>query len=122
MLKKLPVVCFPLLLAVGGCAQSVNVSGTWTAKTTSQLGQARQRITFKQDGDRFMGEMITSEGRKEIIRDGKINGDEIEFRVVRKRATGETVLVLYRGKLTGNQMAGSFVGWSGRTVNWSATQ
>jgi hypothetical protein len=67
-------VLFPVLMAVGSLAQSIEISGAWTAKTTSALGTARQSLTFKQAGDRFTGEMITSQGKTEAIKDGKING------------------------------------------------
>ena len=114
-------VLFPLLIAPGSSVQTIDISGTWNAQTTSVLGTARQSITFKQASDRFTGQMITSEGKRELITDGKITGDQVQFNVMRQRADGQTVLVLYRGKITGKQMAGTFVGWSGRTVNWIAT-
>ena len=101
-------------------AQKANLSGTWKAKTTSAQGTAEQTITFQQTGDTFTGEMTTSQGARQAIKDGKIKGDEIEFNVERMRPNGETSSVAYKGKLKGDEISGTFVGQTGRTVEWTA--
>jgi hypothetical protein len=103
-------------------AQNANLSGTWKARTTSAQGSAEQTINFAQKGNTFTGEMTTSQGAKETIKDGKINGDTIEFAVERKRPSGETADVAYKGKLNGNEITGTFTGATGRSVEWSATR
>jgi len=109
-----------LALATWALAQNADLSGTWKAKTTSAQGSAEQTITFQQTGNSFTGEMITSQGAKEVIKDGKISGDEIEFTVERKRPTGETADVPYKGKIKGDEIAGTFTGATGRSVEWTA--
>ncbi|MBI2815570.1 MAG: hypothetical protein HYX72_01390 [Acidobacteria bacterium] len=109
-----------LVLATGALAQNADLSGTWRAKTTSAQGSAEQTITFKQTGNSFTGEMITSQGSKEVIKDGKVDGDQIEFTVERKRPTGETADVPYKGKINGDEVSGTFTGATGRSVEWTA--
>jgi hypothetical protein len=103
-------------------AASANISGNWKAKTVSAQGSAEQTITFNQNGDAFTGEMTTSQGTKESVKDGKVIGDDIEFNVERKRPNGEVSMVAYKGKVTGNQIAGTFVGATGRNIEWTATK
>lgn len=116
----LVVLAATLIAASGAIAQTVNISGTWKAKTTSAQGSAEQSITFKQAGNSFTGEMVTSQGAKEAIQDGKINGDEIEFNVERKRPSGETASIPYKGKVKGDEISGTFTGATGRSVEWTA--
>jgi hypothetical protein len=111
-----------LLCGTSGCARSADISGTWNAKTTSSQGVSEQTITFTQAGNTFGGQMITSQGAVEPVQDGKIAGQQMEFVVVRKRANGKTDMVPYKGRVTGDEIVGTFVGASGRTVTWSATQ
>jgi len=109
-----------LLIAAGAMAQKVDLSGTWKAKTTSARGTAEQTMSLKQKGNTFTGEMTTSQGTKEAIRDGTVNGDEIELGVERKQPDGKTAIVPYKGKVSGDEIKGTFTGASGREVEWSA--
>lgn len=111
-----------LLMASWGLAQAVNLTGTWKAKTISPRGTAEQTITFKQTGDRFTGEMLTSQGAKEAIQDGVVQGDEIAFAVERKQPSGETSRVPYKGKVKGDEITGTFTGASGNDVQWTAAR
>jgi hypothetical protein len=123
-MKSFKTVSFLVLLstAAWSAAQNVNLNGTWKAQTTSAQGSAQQTITFQQTGDTFTGEMTTSAGAKEPIKDGKISGDEISFTVERTRPTGEKADVAYKGKITGDEIKGTFTGATGRAVEWSATR
>ena len=119
-LQRCAMSVFLLLMANWAMAQKVELTGTWKAEVNSPQGKSEQTITFKQAGNSLTGEMITSQGTKEAIKDGKVTGDEIEFAVERKRPTGETALVPYKGKVTGDQITGTFTGGSGRTLEWTA--
>src|SRR5436305_1049250 len=85
------------LVAGFALAQDAKLNGTWNAKTVSPRGTAEQTITIKQTGKTFTGEMTTSQGTKETIKDGKINGDQIEFNVERKQPSGDAAMVPYKG-------------------------
>lgn len=120
--KEMTVAILALLAAAWAFAGNVDISGTWQVKTTSPLGTAQQIITFQQSGDSFSGVMLASDGTKQPIKDGKVNGDEIEFNVLRKRPTGEISTVPYKGKVKGKAITGTFVGATGRNVDWTATR
>ena len=111
---------FLLLLASWAVAQTVDITGTWKAQTKSARGTAEQTITFQQSGNSFTGEMITSQGGKEAIQNGKVNGDAIEFSVERQQPTGATTVVAYKGTVKGDEITGTFLGASGNTVEWTA--
>jgi hypothetical protein len=121
-LKIFAIGAVALLMAGWAVAEDNPLSGTWTAKTVSARGSAEQTITFKQSGDSFTGVMITSQGDMEPIKDGKIKGDELEFNVERKQPSGETSKVAYKGKLNRDQITGTFVGATGRSVDWTAAR
>jgi hypothetical protein len=108
------------LLTSFGLAQDAKLNGTWNAKTVSPRGTAEQTITIKQTGKTFTGEMTTSQGIKEAIKDGKISGDQIEFNVERKQPSGDTATVPYKGTVKGDEITGTFTGASGRDVDWTA--
>ena len=109
-----------ILTASWALAQSVNISGTWNAKTVSARGSSEQTITFSQSGDSFTGEMMNSAGVKEAITGGRISGNAIEFNVERKQASGDVSKVAYKGTVNDDEMSGTFTGASGATVNWTA--
>jgi hypothetical protein len=111
-----------LLATSWAAAQAVDLSGTWKAKTVSPRGTAEQTVTFHQTGDTFTGEMINSAGAKETISGGKVSGNQIEFVVERKQASGEVAKVPYKGTVNGNEITGTFTGATGATVNWTATK
>ena len=111
-----------ILAASWALAQGVDISGTWNAKTVSARGTAEQTITFSQSGDSFTGEMVNSAGAKEPITDGRVSGNDIEFNVERKQATGDVSKVAYKGTVKGDEITGTFTGASGATINWTATK
>ncbi len=108
-----------LLAAAFAMAQSVNLTGTWKTQTKSARGSSEQTMTLKQTGNTFTGEMVTAQGDKQPIKDGKVTGNDIEFNVERKQPTGETSNVLYKGKVTGDDITGTFKGASGADVEWT---
>jgi hypothetical protein len=121
---KLKSAIFTLVLLAGSLAvaQSVDLNGTWKAKTVSARGTAEQTINFKQAGNTFTGDITNSAGVKENIKDGKVSGNDIEFNVERKQASGDMANVAYKGTVKGNEITGTFTGASGATVNWTATK
>lgn len=120
--SRIVVAIIATLVASFALAQDAKLGGTWNAKTVSPRGTTEQTITIKQTGKTFTGEMTTSQGTKEAIKDGKVNGNQIEFNVERKQANGEMAMVLYKGTVKGDEITGTFIGASGREVEWTATR
>ena len=97
MKLKLAIVFVVLLSASLAVAQSVNLTGTWKAKTVSARGSSEQTIDFKQAGASFTGEMTNAQGVKETIKDGKVTGNDISFSISRKQASGNMADVVLQG-------------------------
>jgi hypothetical protein len=84
-------------------ASAADVSGTWTAEVPGRGGQTRtQTFTFKVDGNTLTGTVSGPRGETPIS-DGKINGDEISFSVVRE-FNGNTFRMNYTGKVSGDEI------------------
>ena len=89
------------LLAVA--ASAADIDGKWKAEFNTPDGQTRTTtFTFKADGDKLTG---TVSGRQADtpISEGKINGDEISFAVVRNMG-GEERKMQYKGKIAGDEL------------------
>jgi hypothetical protein len=89
------------LFAVAAFAADVN--GKWTYEMTTPNGDKRQgALNLKAEGDKLTGTVSGMRGETPIS-DGKINGDDISFAVVRSR-DGQEFKMLYKGKVVGDQL------------------
>jgi hypothetical protein len=80
-------------------ALAADVTGKWKAESTGPDGQVRTtNFTFKAEGEKLTGTVSGRQGDTEIS-EGKINGDEISFVVVR----GERKMQ-YKGKVAGDEI------------------
>ena len=118
--SKPAMILLILLLAGWAAAQGTNLTGTWKAQTKSPQGTSEQTIILKQTGSSFTGEMITSQGSKEAIKGGTVKEDAFEFIVERPRPGGATAQVVYKGKVKGDEITGTFTGATGREIEWTA--
>ena len=76
-----------------------DLTGRWVAATRTPDGQTRETvIALKSDGDRITGYMSSPQGDT-AISEGKVNGDEISFVIVREMG-GEERKIQYTGKVT----------------------
>jgi hypothetical protein len=86
-------------LTLFAAAWAADAAGQWKA----QAQGADITITFKVDGNTLTGTLDNSMAGPTDIKEGKIEGDEISFYVVRK--TGETEMkVTWKGKLAGDEI------------------
>jgi opacity protein-like surface antigen len=83
-MKKLLCVCAGLLMALSAAtALAADVSGTWTADSTTPNGDSFQlTFTLKQDGAKLTGTVQGSQGDAIDISNGKVDGDKISFDVL----------------------------------------
>jgi len=96
---KLRLALLAGLLAVAAFA--ADVTGKWTAETPGRGGRAMQQtITLKADGNTLTGTM-SGRGGETAISDGKIDGDNISFSVVRE-FQGNSMKMNYTGKVSGD--------------------
>ncbi len=92
-----------LLCALCLTLSAADVTGKWKAEFQTPDGSTRTTtFTFKVDGAKLTGVAASSRGDAEI-KDGRVNGDEISFYVVRKFGDNEMKLN-YAGKVSGSEI------------------
>ena len=84
-------------------AAAADVTGKWTAEIPGRNGNT-QNVTFnlKADGSAVTGNMATPRGEAPIT-DGKVDGNDISFNVVRKVQDNE-ITMKYKGKVDGDSI------------------
>src|SRR5688572_11250195 len=79
-------------------SQSRNLTGKWLSTFKRSDGTPMETtLQLKQAGEKLTGSQSFNENETEI-RDGKVQGDEVTFRILRER-DGRTVTSKYRGKI-----------------------
>lgn len=104
--------------------QNGKLSGKWKSEITRQDGSTMaSSLTLKQDGNKIAGKTSFNNGNEMELQDGKIQGDEVTFKIVRER-NGRTITSKYRGKIQGdNSIKGQVESdWTGQTrrLDWEA--
>lgn len=96
-----------VLLAMVVFAVAADIDGKWEAQVPGRDGQTRtQTFTFKAEGDKLTGTVGGMRGDTPIT-DGKINGSDVSFVVVRQTQKGE-FRQEYKGKLAGSELKLSY--------------
>ena len=88
-----------ILLLLSATAWAADVAGQWKA----QAQGADITITLKVDGNTVTGTLDNSMAGPTDIKEGKIDGDEISFYVVRKISENETKIT-WKGKVAGDEI------------------
>ena len=84
-------------------AQTTDISGTWTAKMTSPMGE--MEITYKltvTDG-KITGTATMPWGDSPIV-DGAVEGDQVHFTVQMQSPDGNTMKAEAKGKIVGDTL------------------
>jgi hypothetical protein len=94
------------VFAFTASAAAADVTGTWKASLETPNGTFDTTFTLKADGDKLTGKVSSQMGESDIS-DGKIDGDNVSFNVVRN-FQGNEFKLSYKGKVSGNEMKLSF--------------
>jgi hypothetical protein len=95
------IVC-AVLLAVAAFA--ADVSGKWTAQVPGRDGQTREvAYNFKADGSTLTGTTSGFRGQELQISDGKVEGDDVSFKV-KMEFGGNSIVMNYAGKVAGDEI------------------
>ena len=95
---KLFLVSTVMALSLGAS----NPSGKWTAEFPGAQGNTvHSVITLRAEGEALTGTVEGMRGGETPISDGKVNGDEVNFNVVREWQ-GQQFKMMYHGKMKGN--------------------
>jgi|SRR3954469_18872138 hypothetical protein len=99
-------------------------AGAWkTALILPDGNRIEGTLNLKQDGDKLTGAVVLNDNET-AIQEGKIVGDNINFKVQRPR-DGRTVTSKYKLKLSGDTLKGKVESdWSGdwQTLDWEGTR
>ncbi len=83
-------------------AYAADVAGKWVAEMQGRNGPSQVTFDFKVQGTTLTGTMSNPQGET-AISDGKIDGDNISFVVVRKMGENEFKTV-WKGKVSGDEI------------------
>jgi hypothetical protein len=84
------------------CIWAADVSGKWTAEMQGQGGNTRTvTMNLKADGSKLTGTVNGGRGGDSEITDGKVDGNDLSFSVVRE-FNGNKMTSTYKGKLDGD--------------------
>ena len=93
--------CF--LFALMAVAYAADVDGKWVAQIPGRQGNTQETtFNFKAEGSKLTGTMSGRQGDIQIS-DGKIEGSNISFNVVRETPNG-TFKLVYKGVLSGDEI------------------
>jgi hypothetical protein len=85
-------------------AWAADVAGKWIAEAPGGQGTAEITLIFKVAGTTLTGTLDNSQMPGAIeIKDGKIQGDDISFHLLRKFGENEMKIV-WKGKVTGDEI------------------
>jgi len=95
-------------LALLSCALAVVVwaadaTGKWSFETQGRNGPMTQTLNLTQDGSTLSGTMTGGRGREVQISDGKVDGNNVSFTVVRQ-FRGNQMSIKYTGVISGDEM------------------
>jgi len=84
-------------------AAAADISGKYTAEVAGRNGNTQtMTLNLKADGANLTGNITNARGETPIS-DGKVDGDNVSFNVVRKMQDNE-VTIKYKGKVEGDSI------------------
>ena len=92
-----------VVLLILAAAYAADVTGKWVAEQQGRNGPTQTTFTFKADGAKLAGTMQGAQGDPVEITEGKVEGDNISFVVVRKRGDVE-MKTTWKGKVSGDEI------------------
>jgi hypothetical protein len=102
MKVKILLIAAVVLLALTA-AYAADATGKWVAETQGRNGPTQTTFTFKVDGAKLTGTMQGAQGDPIEITEGKVDGDNISFVVVRSMG-GNEMKMTYKGKVAGDEI------------------
>ena len=100
MQRRFFLACAVLMTAMAGAALAADITGNWTG-TTDQFSL---KFTFKQDGEKLMGNVTGPQGDPLPITDGKVQGDKVSF-TVKVDMGGNTMKITHEGTIKGDEIS-----------------
>lgn len=90
--------------ALGCAAFAADLNGKWTATVQGRGGQSREvTYIFKVEGSKLTGTTTGMGGNTIDLQDGKVDGDNIEFKT-KVEFNGNSMVMLYKGKVEAGEI------------------
>lgn len=80
------------------------IDGKWTVETQGRNGPQTQTLTLKADGSKLTGSLDGGRGGPVEIKEGKIDGMNVSFKVSRAGRGGAEQTTNYTGMLMGDDL------------------
>jgi hypothetical protein len=92
-----------LIAALAMTASAADIAGTWKGSLETPQGTIENTFVFKVDGAKLTGTVTAGQFGDANISEGKVDGDNISFAVVRD-FNGNEFKMTYKGKVSGAEM------------------
>jgi hypothetical protein len=92
-----------LLLICAGAVLAADSTGTWKASIETPNGTIEATFALKADGAKLTGTVTSGQMGESQISEGKVDGDNISFSVVRE-FNGNEFRINYKGKVSENEI------------------
>lgn len=102
-MKKYLVSLMALLTFTALVVLAADIDGTWTAETQGKNGPQTQTLTLLSKGGVLTGKLDGGRGGPADIAEGKIEGSNVSFKVVREGKNGKQE-IMYKGMLKGGDL------------------
>jgi hypothetical protein len=103
-MKKYLVSLMALLALTGLVLLAADIDGTWTVTTEGKAGPQTQTLTLMSKGTALTGKMEGGRGGPLDITEGKVEGANVSFKIVREGKNGKQEQE-YKGMLKGGDLA-----------------
>ena len=118
-MKKAALGALAVMAVLALTVWAVDVSGTWEMTSPGRGGEMMTRdITIVQEGNKIKVTMPGFRGGDPITGEGTVEGNAIEWKVVRQTPMGEMVME-YKGTVDGATMKGTFA-MRDQDIEWTA--
>ena len=108
-----------MILTSAALAFAADVTGNWKASAEGPNGAMTRTFALKAEGAKLTGETMSSFAGKSVIRDGKIDGDNLQFTITIKLQDNEMDAV-YKGKVMSNDEIKFTSEVGGNKIEWVA--
>ena len=102
-MKKVVMFC-ALLALTSMIAFGAAIDGKWTAETQGRNGPQTQTLMLKADGMKLTGNLDGGRGGPVEIKEGKMDGMNVSFKVTRAGRDGADQTITYTGMLMGDDL------------------
>ena len=119
-MKKASLAILAVMAILALAVWAADVSGTWEMSSAGRNGQMMTRdITIVQEGNKIKVTMPGRPGGEPVVGEGTIEGNAIQWTVIRTGRDGQEMKMEYKGTVDGATMKGTFK-MMDNDVEWTA--